>query len=142
MRGQCLCGQIEFEIEGSRHKLYQCHCSLCRKQSGSLSNAATIVPEGKFRWLRGAGRVSTWQRESGFRSHFCSNCGSPVPNPLRDTRQVWIPAGLLENGDGLEIVAHVHLASRAPWDTTTEHALRDDECPDLPAFIALLQPID
>ena len=43
MQGKCLCGQVAFEILGAVPKLYQCHCSLCRKQGGSTSNTATIV---------------------------------------------------------------------------------------------------
>lgn len=67
MRGHCLCGQIAFDIEGSHFKLYQCHCSLCRRQGGSLSNTAAIVPSGKFRWIRGHESISSWKKEAGFR---------------------------------------------------------------------------
>jgi hypothetical protein len=106
MRGHCLCGKVDFEIDGSRFKLYQCHCSLCRRQSGSSSTAAAIVPAEKFRWLSGTEFISSWNKDTGFRSDFCSLCGSPVPNPLRGLPYVWVPAGLLENGGELEIVAH------------------------------------
>ncbi len=30
LRGQCLCGQVVFEVTGEIPPLYQCHCSLCR----------------------------------------------------------------------------------------------------------------
>ena len=53
MRGKCLCGLIEFEIVGVAPKLYQCHCSLCRKQGGASSNTAAIVAKEQFRWLAG-----------------------------------------------------------------------------------------
>ena len=142
MRGNCLCGQVEFEIEGSRFKLYQCHCSLCRMQGGSSSNTATIVADNKFRWLRGTELISAWRKDSGFRSHFCSSCGSPVPNPLGDTPYVWVPAGLLEDRTQLEIVAHVCVASRAPWDSVPVQGVCYDDVPDLPEFIALLRAAD
>jgi hypothetical protein len=54
MRGSCLCGDVEFEILGRLPKLYQCHCSLCRKQSGAASNAATIVDAHQMNWVKGA----------------------------------------------------------------------------------------
>ncbi len=142
MRGHCLCGQVEFEIDGEHLKLYQCHCSLCRRQGGSLSNAATIIPNGKFRWLRGAELISSWQKESGFRSDFCSTCGSPVPNPLRNLPYFWVPAGLLESNGGLEVVAHLCVASKASWDSTPLHGACYDELPNLSEFIALLQAPD
>jgi hypothetical protein len=138
MRGHCLCGTIKFEIDGSRFKLYQCHCSLCRRQSGSSSNAATIVPAEKFRWLSGAEFISSWTKDTGFRSDFCSHCGSPVPNPLRSMPYVWVPAGLLENGDELEIVSHLFMGSKAPWDSISLEGLHYDAAPDLAEFVTTL----
>lgn len=139
MRGYCLCGQVEFEIDGHDVRLYQCHCSLCRRQGGAMSNAATIVATSRFRWISGTGLVSSWRRESGFRSDFCSTCGSPVPNPLRALPYVWIPAGLLEDGNRLKIVAHFHTASRASWDSTATGAPCFDTLPDLSDMLAMLQ---
>lgn len=138
MRGHCLCGQIEFEIDGGHFKLYQCHCSLCRRQGGSLSNAATIAPNEKFRWLRGVESISSWEKESGFRSDFCSICGSAVPNPLRNLPYFWVPAGLLEGNNELKIVAHLCVASKASWDSAPLQGTCYDELPVLSEFITLL----
>lgn len=142
MRGQCLCGKIEFEIDGDRFKPYQCHCSLCRKQSGSQSNAATIVPNEKFRWLRGIEYISSWKKESGFRSDFCSICGSPLPNPLRDLPYFWVPAGLLESDSGLEIAAHLCVASKAAWEPPPLQGTCHEGLPNLLKFVALLNAAD
>jgi hypothetical protein len=78
MRGCCLCGEIEFEILGRLPKLYQCHCGLCRKQSGGASNAATVVDAHQMSSIKGAEVIRTWRKNTGFRSDFCVNCGSPV----------------------------------------------------------------
>lgn len=142
MHGHCLCGKVDFEIEGSHFKLYQCHCSLCRRQSGSLSNAATIVPNERFRWLRGADSISSWTKASGYRTDFCSTCGSPVPNPLRNLPYTWVPAGLLEATEGLEVVAHLNVASRAHWDSAPLQGACYDALPNLSEFIALLNDAD
>jgi hypothetical protein len=122
MRGHCLCGNVEFEIDRESLKLYQCHCSLCRQQSGTFSNAATIVPMQSFRFLNGQSGITSWVKDTGFRSDFCACCGSPVPNPLRDSNYYWVPAGLLENNGGLEIVSHIFLNSKADWDRDYPHA--------------------
>ena len=71
MHGKCLCGSVEFEVTGNFPKLYQCHCSLCRKQGGSLSNTATIVGAENFHWLSGQEHISSWVKDTGFRSDFC-----------------------------------------------------------------------
>ena len=116
MRGKCLCGKVEFELVGALPLLYQCHCSLCQKQGGSTSNTATIIAKEHFRWLAGQEIISSWVKDTGFRSDFCSNCGSPVPNPLRNSPYYWVPAGLLENAGHLAVGAHVFVGSKAPWD--------------------------
>ena len=137
--GRCLCGQVEFEIAAGSVRLYQCHCSLCRKQGGSSSNTATIVAAEHFRWLRGHERISSWVKETGFRSDFCSTCGSPVPNPLRNLPYFWVPAGLLEETNKLEIVAHLCVASKASWDLIGASGVRyEDLLPNLPDLFSLL----
>ena len=142
MHGHCLCEQIKFEIVGECFKLYQCHCSLCRRQGGSLSNTATIVSEEKFRWLEGTDHISSWVKASGFRSDFCSICGSPVPNPLRSLPYFWVPAGLLESDSTLEIVTHLCVASKAAWDPTPFQVACYEALPELPELISLLQADD
>ncbi len=116
MRGECICGEIVFEVVADLPKLYQCHCSICRKQGGSSSNTGLIVAEANFRWLTGQENVSSYVKATGFRSDFCSKCGSVVPNPVRDRPYVWVPAVALDDTQPLEIVAHICVASKASWD--------------------------
>ncbi|WP_248370754.1 GFA family protein [Vibrio cyclitrophicus] len=52
MKGSCLCGDIQFEVKGVKPSLYQCHCSVCRKSTGSSSNTAAIVNETEFNWIK------------------------------------------------------------------------------------------
>ena len=96
VRGACLCGAVSFELDGPLPKFYRCHCSLCRRQSGTAGNAATLVATERFRWRSGQTQVGSWTKASGFRSDFCRACGSPLPNPLRGQPYMWVPAGLLD----------------------------------------------
>jgi hypothetical protein len=136
--GKCLCGAVEFEIDPPYPALYQCHCSLCRKQGGSVSNTGMIVAADKFRWLTGEPLITTWARTTGFRSHFCSRCGSPVPNPLRDTGFIWVPSGLLEGDGPLEIGAQLYLGSTASWDEAPGRGRQFETAPELVELIAFL----
>lgn len=138
MRGTCLCEAVSFEIIGTVPKLYQCHCSLCRKQGGSVSNTATIVAAGNFRWLSGQERISSYIKPTGFRSDFCAICGSTLPNPLRSTPYVWVPSGLFDGSENLEIAVHVHLGSRASWDTAALTGTQYEDAPETLAFIEAL----
>lgn len=142
MRGKCLCGLVEFEVVGTFPRLYQCHCSLCRKQGGSSSNTATIVGAENFRWLSGQEHISSWVKDTGFRSDFCSKCGSPVPNPLRSTPFYWVPVGLLDNEQQLEIAAHLFVGSKALWDVIASQGTHYETAPELSEFISLLHSDD
>jgi hypothetical protein len=139
LKGSCLCGAVRFEVSGPFPMLYQCHCSLCRKQGGSESNTGLIVAADKFRWLGDEAMIGKWQRSTGFRSHFCQRCGCPVPNPLRDTGHVWVPAGLLDDEAPLRIGAQLYLGSQAPWVKEREGSRDFDSAPPLQEFIAMLR---
>ncbi len=139
MRGKCLCETVEFEILGATPKLYQCHCSLCRKQGGSTSNTATIVPLKNFRWLSGQERISSFVKPTGFRSDFCSTCGSTVPNPLRTTPYYWVPSGMLDGSEKLEIAVHLYVGSKASWDTAELSGTQYETMPDWRTFIGALK---
>lgn len=138
MRGSCLCGDVQFEIDKESVGVIQCHCSLCRKQGGTVSNSACFVPNEQFRWLSGEDRIGRWRKASGFRSEFCANCGSPVPNPLGDSDNTWVPVGLIDGEPDLTIVAHIYTGSKANWETTVLDGECFDEMPGIDRLLALM----
>ena len=139
MKGSCNCGNVSFEVSNEIASLYQCHCTLCQKQSGSTSNTATIVKAPDFLWLSGTDSISQWKKDSGFTSHFCKQCGSPVPNRLRESNFYWIPMGLVENVD-IKISAHLCCNSKANWDDIPDAVIKYPDMPeDLDHFINSLQ---
>jgi len=139
MIGQCLCEGVQFQVDGDTPNFYQCHCSMCRKATGSSANAATFVHESAFSWLQGQALVRSFKKDSGYRADFCSVCGSPVPNQLRGTDKYWIPAGLLDGFDGSVVVVHLHTASKAEWDQIAGEGQHYDEMPSLDELNGQLQ---
>ena len=139
MNGSCLCGSIAFEISVDILRAYQCHCSLCKKQSGSSSNSATLVEQSCFRLIKGHSFIKSWVKESGFRSDFCSHCGSPVPNPVRDLGLVWIPLGLLPINVQPQEVVHLCTSTLSSWHLVADHSKQYEALPDLSALKDLLQ---
>lgn len=136
--GSCLCGSIEFTINNIGNKIYQCHCSLCRKQGGSASNSGTVVPSSQLEWVKGEECIKTWTKTTGFRSSFCRNCGSLVPNPLRKFDYYWIPVGALDDAE-FEIVMSIYAGSKASWGVLAPGVEQHETMPDFEEFIALLR---
>lgn len=118
MKGSCLCGAVAFEVSVSPSLFYRCHCSLCRKQSGTGYNLATLVKASDFFWLKGEKGISSWQKPTGYRTDFCSSCGSTVPNLLRDMPYVWLPVGLLDEPLDMNCIGDYCTDDSMPWDET------------------------
>jgi hypothetical protein len=51
--GSCLCGEIQFEINGKLYEPLNCHCSMCRKAQGAAFRSRARVRSGDFRWIAG-----------------------------------------------------------------------------------------
>ena len=121
-------------------RLYRCHCSLCRRQSGTASNCAAIVDADHFKWLGGRERITSWVKPSGYRNDFCAACGSPVPRALAYRRAFWVPAGSLVGSISGTLIVDFFLASRAAWDTLPTSAAQYAEFPSVAEFFQLMHP--
>ncbi len=120
IRGSCLCGGIEFEIERADGLFELCHCPRCRKASGSAFVAGLGVRVREFRLLSGADLIRTYEapvreRPPPYRVAFCSRCGSPVPNPPPNADWFEIPAGLLDDDPVLRPDRHIFVECKSPW---------------------------
>jgi hypothetical protein len=115
--GQCNCGAVVFEFDAEPTDVYVCHCSICRRFTGSNGIAVVVVDKATFRWLRGDGRVTRWSKPDGdWIASFCECCGSAMPGP-NDEHRMFIPAGsITEGGENLRVAHHIFVDSRASWD--------------------------
>jgi hypothetical protein len=116
-RGSCICGEIAFEVEGPFDLFLNCHCSRCRKATGTAHSCEVIVKAPALRWLRGERSVARFDlpQARSFATAFCRRCGSPMPHVTRRGREVIIPAGSFDEPLGAAPDRHVHWASRADW---------------------------
>ncbi len=116
MKGNCVCENISFEITGTVENLYQCHCTICQKQTGSSSQAGLFISVSNFKWISGENSISSYKKDAGYSVSFCSNCGSTVPNIFRAGEKYWVPAGAFETLGGAKIKNHIFVANKAEWD--------------------------
>jgi hypothetical protein len=130
IRGGCLCGAVTFEIARAVGPFELCHCTRCRKASGSAFAAGLGVRAEDFRLCSGAEYIRTFEApilESppAYGTSFCSRCGSPVPSPPPGAEWFEIAAGTLDGDPGLRPERHVFVEHQAPWFE------RSDELPAL-----------
>jgi hypothetical protein len=63
--GRCLCGAVSYRVIGPMRPVVACHCTECRRFTGSVWNATaarrrdlTIQDDGSLKWYRRGG--ITW----------------------------------------------------------------------------------
>ena len=115
--GSCLCGSVKFEVKPPFSAFRYCHCSRCRKASGSAHAANIFVPQGQFSWLAGEELVQHFKLPGAktFAVSFCGRCGSRVPHNILERSEYLIPAGLLDNDPVARPENSIFWGSRAPW---------------------------
>jgi hypothetical protein len=115
--GSCLCGEVSFEIEGDFDNFYLCHCSRCRKDTGSAHGANLFSSTAKVKWVSGEDKVTNFTFPSSqHKKSFCSICGSALPNIQMGGELLVVPAGSLDCDISITPTAHIFIASKANWD--------------------------
>ncbi|UTW57116.1 GFA family protein [Kordiimonas sp. SCSIO 12603] len=117
-QGKCNCGTVNFRVETELTQIFMCHCSICRKSSGSNGIAVVIVPNTEFHWLSGKDNITHWKKPDAhdWEGWFCRTCGSPLPGK-NDDAHIFVPAGLFgEDIDHLKVTHHIWVGSKAGWD--------------------------
>ena len=121
IRGSCLCGGVRFELATIEGPFELCHCSRCRKTSGSTFMAALAVRRSGFRYLAGAELVRRFElpvrdEPPPYSRVFCGRCGCVVPEPEPSEEVFEIAAGLLDDDPGVGPERHIMVEFKAPWD--------------------------
>lgn len=116
LSGSCLCGQVTYTATGEETRFYHCHCSRCRKVSGT-GHASNLFIEGTLTWLSGQEQLSSYMPPDAqrFRNQFCRHCGSRMPRFDEAYGTVFIPAGSLDEEPLMQPQARIFCGSRATW---------------------------
>jgi hypothetical protein len=93
-----------------------CHCSRCRKHSGTFGLTQGRVPKDRFRLVQGEELIRVYKPNGGKVKAFCSECGSSLfGGDWPDGDEVSIRLGSFDDDPGIRPSAHVFVDSAAPW---------------------------
>jgi hypothetical protein len=120
IRGSCLCGGVKFEVARIVGPFELCHCTRCRKSSGSAFAAGLVIAREDLRVLQGLDLIRTYEapiREAPppYRTCFCERCGSPLPDVVSSSPWLDIPAGLLDDDPRLRPDKHIYVDVKSTW---------------------------
>ena len=116
-KGSCLCRNVHYEIAGEIGDFGYCHCTSCRKASGTAHAANAPVRRADFRLVSGADTLREFESATGRVRVFCGRCGSPLYAYLRaDTDIIRIRLGSLDTPFSKEPKARTWVSDKATWD--------------------------
>jgi hypothetical protein len=119
IKGECFCGEIQYQINGSLRDARSCHCSRCRKAFSSQASAYALVESGTFEWLSGQNLLTSYVGAHGFGLQFCSQCGSTLCGVFNEEVH-GVTLGCLNDDPDLEIGRHIYVGSKASWEVMPE----------------------
>jgi hypothetical protein len=123
LEGGCLCGQIRYRITEVFDAGW-CHCSICRRLSGSAALAWANVPTASFELLQGA-PLAYAASDRGSR-RFCGTCGSGLFWAEDGGAFVSFGIGTLDDPQAVRPRAHICYADKLSWFETAD---------DLPRYL-------
>jgi hypothetical protein len=119
--GGCLCGGVRFEVTGPFIRAGHCHCSRCRRHSGTAVCTQARVRREHFRLLSGDELIRVYRGGDFAVKAFCTVCGSSLfGGTWPEGPQVSIRMGAFDGDPGIRPQFHTFVDSKAPWDRITD----------------------
>jgi hypothetical protein len=115
-RGSCLCGRVRYELTAELGDFGYCHCTSCRKASGSAHAANAPVDREAFVLVAGQDVLREYESSPGKLRAFCSTCGSPIYAVLAGSPVLRVRLGSLDTPFTKQPRAHTWVSDKAPWE--------------------------
>lgn len=115
MKGSCLCGSVEYEIDSIDMPITHCHCRTCQKAHAAPFAVTAGVMRGHFRWLKGEEKLSFFESSPGKLRYFCSVCGSHLVAERLSQSSVIVRIATLDENPGVKPEVHIWISHDVPW---------------------------
>jgi hypothetical protein len=127
LEGSCLCGAVRYRVDDEFRYSLICHCSLCRRATGSAFKPFAGIEREKLELIAGHEAAMRYGGEQTYDLH-CGRCGSLLFSDIGPGPYVHVTLGTLLDSPAIRPSAHIFVASKAPWDEIT------DDLPQYPEF--------
>ena len=129
LRGSCLCGAVQYEIPDELLYAAYCHCSECRRFSGSAFSALGGIAMAQLQINTGEDKIKFFRKTEASNLAFCEVCGSSLftEKPLKGLAHLRL--GTLMDSPSLTPQAHVLVGSKAPWFEITDNLPQFEDLP-------------
>lgn len=125
LTGRCLCGAVTYEVADDFEYAMNCHCSNCRRATGSAFKPFAGIRRDRLRISRSDRPISIYGDQNAAHDVHCGNCGSLLYSVVREGAYVHVAMGTLVDEPSIRPSKHIFVGSKASWHEITD---------DLPQF--------
>lgn len=122
--GKCLCGAVHYSVTDDFEYAMNCHCSNCRRATGSAYKAFAGIKRHHLNITQGMDKFFKYGGNIDFDVH-CKICGSLLYSVVRGGEYVHVTMGSMTDSPSIHPTQHIYVGSKAPWHEITD---------DLPQF--------
>jgi hypothetical protein len=119
LAGKCFCGAVHYAVADEFLYAMNCHCSNCRRTTGSAFKPFAGIERGKLGITKGPDDRMIFGDENANDTH-CKRCGSLLYSVVRDGAFVHVALGTLVDDPTIRPTKHIFVGSKAPWFTITD----------------------
>ena len=128
LTGKCMCGAVQYAVADEFLYAMNCHCSNCRRTTGSAFKPFAGIEREKLQVTGGESDLMRFGGEQNHDAH-CKLCGSLIYSLVRDGAFVHVPMGTLVDDPTIRPTRHIFVGSKASWFTITDDLPQFDELP-------------
>jgi hypothetical protein len=114
LAGECFCGAVRYAVADAFAYALNCHCSNCRRTTGSAFKPFAGIARDKLRVTGGDNDLMIYGDQTGHNAH-CRRCGSLLYSVVRNGAFVHVAMGTLVDDPSIRASAHIFVGSKAPW---------------------------
>lgn len=119
LAGKCCCGGVEYSVEDAFVYAANCHCSDCRRATGSAFKPFAGIQREKLTVVKGAETLMIYGGSENHDAH-CEACGSLLYSLVRDAKWVHVTMGTLVDTPTIRPTHHIFVGSKARWYDITD----------------------
>lgn len=119
LAGECCRRAVRFEVADAFSYAMNCHCSNCRRTTGSAFKPFAGITQDKLRIIQGEDKRLIYGDDITHDAH-CARCGSLLYSRVREGKWVHVAMGTLVDAPAIRPSAHIFVGSKAPWHEITD----------------------
>jgi hypothetical protein len=119
LTGSCYCGAVRYTVSDEFLYAMNCHCSNCRRTTGSAFKPFAGIERHKLVVTEGQDNIKIFGDENGHNAN-CKACGSLLYSLVRAGAFVHVAMGTLLDDPTIRPTKHIFVGSKAPWFAITD----------------------